>query len=1487
MSRYLDQLAEQQQVEQKDKVAKLDQNIRAGIKSGMSVPEVVENLQIPDDVKNPNRAVASIAIAQHYNISPERAYGIYPIYKQGLWPDISDEEVVNRLYQSPPDQLPESTVTEQTYEQKAEETLKDFPVYAQKREKAEEKNYPKPTGKNMLKSIFMPPDPKGVEQAQAAAREKARRALDDEWFGKGRSRDLAREQYYDALFEAKTPEEKETATQQYIEALKQQHQNHLKDIDRIEYQIQNHTEDESFMERKALAAKRAGYRAKGTWANVQQHLAKGNPFFTKDREKEFIKEQQDAQREAYAKANAPELWRAELNWIDGVSNSIIENAPTMAMAAGAAAAGGAVGGPVGARAGLWAVTYSAESSEIYQSALERGFSPEEASRRAHMGGVINASLETAGGGVTKYSPSPGLKGKILKYGGKLTKNQLREVLVEEVPQEAVSTILSGNVPYDVDGTVDYSEFTNQMLLVARDAAFTSAFYSSVQAGASNLAAIKTKQQTGFDIDDFTNFDDLMNDVIANGQERDTDLQSKKDAGEYVPGEEKYRLDKIIDHAVKKSIQIPSPDLKKYPYMLVPNSRLEEQAEGYTWHIKNFTDPTNNIKFKSYKEGLAKMQELVPEHVWKAPILVDLEQGHPIEIEEAHKQIQTPDYTEPLEDILNAHRYYLVDEGGNKYGVRDADTSKQVTTGEELDKATRVKNMRNLTQDKGVVSDDPLVQVHRFTRSRFDNGAVPNVYGPISDMLHPGADETARSTAAGALNEYVTGLHTSLAQEFGQVFADQQIPQEFRDSILWLPNEVIYKNKDQSSADTLRHIMRLGQLYGEGAQADQFRNWSRDKINKVKKNKHRKPILSEKDAEPGLWHKLWDPIGGTSKDDFVSSLTHIFGTGHVDVSERIMQARTQTTKYFLGMNDIVDKIQQDLQITNPEKAEWSTVLGRKPKHIPVIVDGQERSMTMAQLIYLDLASRDPSLYNIITNEGIAFKNLDLGPLSETEIVDIHNKVAENQKTLQLANRLAEFYQQDRAEIVNQASRDLKGYDDVTAEHWMPPARKGQSGPLLVQDVFGTVSEDMRTAAHYAGIKPVMRNLQALVNNKNFRRSVQNAGKGRHLKRFQEQLDAMDRSRLRIESDLEKAISRIGANRARAILSNGRIAMLQAGSFQLYQNETDTRYMRPGHVPKQIFDSWDLLQFREKGLGSIHSVVSKNTIRKTWNGRGAVLDSILWPMHKVDLMVVRQAARIAYHEMTDKHLVGKARRWWAGYGKDPHSLKMMSPEFVKALHDRATYLAYSTQPMFFPESRNYYTQHDNVFLREMARFRSFTDQLLRNIGRQYSLWQSGEISNREAMLNMGRTIMWATIWYNGLRFAWDSIFHPDDAKEKDYLLEAILGPLSWIPFIGWPLKTGAASLVSDKAQRYGPANFSTITFDQLNRSKDTAFTLGLAMKYSLNDEKDSRGRWKSEKYWKRGIRDAVRDSLILFFGLPGDAVNIIEDGKDKGKIDITIR
>jgi hypothetical protein len=687
------------------------------------------------------------------------------------------------------------------------------------------------------------------------------------------------------------------------------------------------------------------------------------------------------------------------------------------------------------------------------------------------------------------------------------------------------------------------------------------------------------------------------------------------------------------------------------------------------------------------------------------------------------------------------------------------------------------------------------------------------------------------------------------------------------------------------ANELRGVIRMHQKYGDTAEGQMRRNWINSMIEDIVPNKHQKPILSEEDAKTNIFVRFWDMGLGTSKDDQLTTLVKFFGNKGTRVAMKNINAREASNNIFENLTLRMMNIQADLEISKDDLHDWSTPLKRafgKPTEIDVMLGGEKHQLTMGQIIYANLALQDVANKDTMTTVGVAFPNLDIPPLNNGEVAELERLLRTNDKAFKYYEELLTFYRYEMGEIKNKASNEMLGYNIVTENKFLPPVRKGDKGQgsLMLMDVFTQTTEDIRLTSHYVGIKPTADMMLDLVNDVEFIRHAQRDGKNRQLKRFKQEMQAMEKTRHPTGEDLTKLITRIGAKRARAILANGRIAVLQAGSFQLYMNETDWRYMFGGKMPDDILKQWDMLRQRKEGMGGVSSVVSVNTVRKMHLGKGSVLDYALYPLHKVDLIVIRQAARIAWNEMNAKQLTGKARRWWKTMDINPQALEIGSPEFMDALHSRASYLASTTQPMFFPESRNLYSNSNSALMRELSRFRSFTDQLLRNNARKIALWKMGEISTREMSLNVGLNLAFATVWYNGLKWVIYEIFRDEDEKERDLLLEIMLGPLTLIPFIGYSIQTGVRSLAESSG--YGPASLSTISADQIKHTMDTAYKFSKAILADMSDKPGSAR--KAEKLYKEAMRDSLEDFLVLGCGLPTWLANVVPEEEDEKKVSV---
>lgn len=121
------------------------------------------------------------------------------------------------------------------------------------------------------------------------------------------------------------------------------------------------------------------------------------------------------------------------------------------------------GASIPAKISGFLTAYAVEGNNMYQAALDRGESDMVARARGFAGGVINGGIEIAGGGAGKYFKN---KSQAIKVAGsKLAKvkhatrrttiNAIKEGLAEELPQEAVTMVVGGDVPRHANGKMDW------------------------------------------------------------------------------------------------------------------------------------------------------------------------------------------------------------------------------------------------------------------------------------------------------------------------------------------------------------------------------------------------------------------------------------------------------------------------------------------------------------------------------------------------------------------------------------------------------------------------------------------------------------------------------------------------------------------------------------------------------------------------------------------------------------------------------------------------------------------------------------------------------------------------------------------------------------------------------------------------------------------------------------------------------------------------
>jgi len=164
----------------------------------------------------------------------------------------------------------------------------------------------------------------------------------------------------------------------------------------------------------------------------------------------------------------PEMQPVIENAFDKYFGGAIETGPFLGTALAPAALTG--GATIPSSIAGFLTAYAVEGNNAYQTALDRGEPEASARMRGIAVGIINGGIEIAGGSGGKYFKNKKAAaktiatklGKAKTFSRNVLKNAIKEGLLEELPQEAISMIVGGDVPRKEDGSVDYNAVAERL-----------------------------------------------------------------------------------------------------------------------------------------------------------------------------------------------------------------------------------------------------------------------------------------------------------------------------------------------------------------------------------------------------------------------------------------------------------------------------------------------------------------------------------------------------------------------------------------------------------------------------------------------------------------------------------------------------------------------------------------------------------------------------------------------------------------------------------------------------------------------------------------------------------------------------------------------------------------------------------------------------------------------------------------------------------------
>jgi hypothetical protein len=809
----------------------------------------------------------------------------------------------------------------------------------------------------------------------------------------------------------------------------------------------------------------------------------------------------------------------------------------------------------------------------------------------------------------------------------------------------------------------------------------------------------------------------------------------------------------------------------------------------------------------------------------------------------------------------------------------------------------------------------------FKRRVVDGGIHHNVYQVLRDLL-----DNYTSLSPKILNSlkrtqsYLDGLRDEVAGDSTTAYAEALIPKRITDKL----NEITRTPINDLSSDeinelnnTLKHYLKLNQLYSsltKNRKVREMKDFLGGAVANVKIPE--KPRMVKRFApKRGVWKSIWDAFIGIKNDDIYTIATRIWGK--IDpVTPMALKGRRNYLNHFLKYTDLLRNMLGKLNITTDQLKRWSPVmhdilggqqvkqkLGQGVDLHQVTIGGEERSFTMAELISFALHGRNRYNLRQVVKNGIATKDESIGKLTAEEFSNILDIVNNDFVAKAFVDALSGFYIEQAGDI-NKTSRVLDSKDIANVDNYFHIEYEPEGGvigteyvrdsimdeegrlkprtssnrPVMIRDVFEVINEDIAVISQFVGLAETVRKLRSLANYMPFRQRIKDANAKHVLDRFDEEIRSIQLSRQPPVSSIERGVKKIEKGVAQAILLDPRIWMLQPFSAVLYATEASMKYMkaiRPTlnrYLEQELLKNWTFYRARKEGLGASKSVTSPSTTKRLFTGKGNLRDRAMAGLHKADLVGVSRAAQVVLAEMFDPLLSGISLDWWQNYGVDPYALEYDSEKFWEAFNDRADYLVSLTQPMFFAENRSSYTNSDNPFVRTLARFRSFIDQIGRIIRRNYHMAKYGEISKPVATKNIAIATSVVGIIGVVLKYLYD-VALGKKKEEGDFFREVLTSPLSVIPFAGYPAKQIASAMLGGK----NPApEFTAIPIMLIESILKHSWEVAKGLNYAMDDEYiqsgPRRGMKKSEAFLRSGVKGATEDFLTLY-GVPMRAINRI--------------
>lgn len=918
----------------------------------------------------------------------------------------------------------------------------------------------------------------------------------------------------------------------------------------------------------------------------------------------------------YRTLDLPEMNIQEGGAFDQMTNALFENVPFMALATAATVV---TGGGAGA---IFLTATGYEGSGIYHNCLEKGLGEKSSKIRGFIGGVINGALEAQGGGARKYFPKS-LGGKLVSFGKQLTTNALREVFMEELPQEAVSAILTGDVPYNDDGTIDWKQVTNNIVRIARDTAFMSLVFTSTG----------TLAETG------TDFQNKRNAGIAAFQ-----VQKAWEALKEVAKEEQVIIEKLpaitpaVPVKVSDDITVETPPIDVSVNVLIENSPsyginqiLDEKGNPTDRYAVLDWETQQEIKGDLSKKEALTMSKDLNTGVMTPPTIT--------------RQVLSPDsdvlamtYTQLINNVLgvsktkrqaasNAAKVILAMHKDlaayakaelAKIDITQAQRNsllqKIATAKNDIDRMEAAVLIEAMAEQQSHIAEIKKFNklrkfVNRAAKLRLRDGGIPaNVYSNLRDIL-----DNYTSLPQKVINSikrskaYLEGIREKTKGTFSADYAEALMPKSLINKFgLIDASNLADKTAEEIKGinDTIKQYLAQAQLYSRIIQG-KFKRTARAYLDYAVANIkfEQKYSLLDKIPSRGITKNLYDAFIGIKNHDIYTIINTIWGKESMPFALDILRMRDMQGKIHLELQEMfrnaligIDPATLRLWSHQYSLFESKTAqqieqkLGKGVAEYTFNINGQDISFSMAELMSFYMGVQDKYWRKQFVRNGgamldwISGKHRRLGQLDVKIISELLDAVNGNPQAKKFCDNLI-VVKNKMQELLNTTSRNLDGFDIATVENQWHVEYVSEGGVIgtefvrdsimdedgrlrprtsskrmvVIRDIFQVLAEDMRVVSNFSGMSENVRKLRMLANYMPFREKMITTGKEHILKELDSRIHSIQTDISPPQEAIVKLAMRVSSNARKSILTGLQIIGVQPMSASLYATEVDLKYM----------------------------------------------------------------------------------------------------------------------------------------------------------------------------------------------------------------------------------------------------------------------------------------------------------------------------------------